>query len=1191
MKKIITSISLLIVSVSFSQSIDVNPSDSPESSFTIEQLTTDILAGSCSTVNNISSSTGIAENAGQTGPSFGYFVNGGGAFPIGKGVILSTGRAIDAVGPNDLPDTTGGSGAGTWNGDTDMQQILDVRYGDTFTTGNATVLEFDFVPVGNNISFDYVFASEEWNTGSYECPGSTVQDGFAFIISGPGILQDTFDHDNNPATPETPFAHGGKNIALIPGTNQPVSVGTIYNNPDCTPSTSFENLHVNNTGVAAANSAVEFNAMTVILTAQSNVTPGATYHLKLVIADRGDEAFDSAVFLAANSFDAAVSLGNDITMCEGANNILTANGTFSGSQSYAWQLDGSTISGANSNTLDIDSPGTYLVTVTDGDCTATDSLVVSLASSAVVTTIADMILTDTDIDGFMPFDLSSNDALIAGGSAGINSSYHLSMAEATSNSGALVSPYTNISNPQTIYVRIEDTINGCIIYSSFNLIVIIETDCFDVNAGVDQNIDCSTDSCVDLTVTFTETKGTSSYDVSSLDPVSPFPYTGLANPISVGTDDVWSDPAISIPFNFSFFENDYTELIVGSNGVVTFDSQSGTHINGDGVSDFNDFCEFGIGATGTQIPAPTFPYDPATFDATIQNPILNAIYGIYHDIDPSLGGEIGWELIGTAPCRTMVISFNLVPLFDCETEFSTFQMVLWESTNIIDVYVQNKSACSTWNDGLGVIGIQNNDGTLGYSPAGRNTGDWSATNEAWRFSPDGIGTTSTNITWYNGSTIVGTGATINVCPSVTTNYVAEVTYFNTDGTTTIINDVVTVIVDPAVPTVDLGEDMSLCNATDYTISSQTSGSGLTFEWQLAAVTIAGETNDSLLVNASGNYTLIVTDDTGCSSQDEINISLIDTVTADLGSDFDICQGTTQVLTVTTNAGAGATYVWSQNGVVMVGETNNNILINTAGVYSVVITVGTCVGNASVTVSESTSMTMNLGPDVSICEGSTVILMVTSNIASAGIAYTWYLDGVIITGVTLDSINVTEAGAYSVNGVSGSCNASGTIDVEFISASFTVTIPDAEICLGQPYVLDATPVGNTGTASYVWNTGEATSTITISTIGVYTVTITADGCEVIKVVNVTEKLDCIIPSGFSPNNDGINDSFDIAWLEALNVKMYNRYGTKVYEKANYRNEWYGVSDSGYELPTGTYYYVIEISDGSLIKGWVYINREN
>ena len=83
---------------------------------------------------------------------------------------------------------------------------------------------------------------------------------------------------------------------------------------------------------------------------------------------------------------------------------------------------------------------------------------------------------------------------------------------------------------------------------------------------------------------------------------------------------------------------------------------------------------------------------------------------------------------------------------------------------------------------------------------------------------------------------------------------------------------------------------------------------------------------------------------------------------------------------------------------------------------------------------------------------------------------------------------------------------------------------------------------------------------------------------------------IIPSGFSPNNDGLNDTFDIGFL-ANSIKVYNRHGISVYEKAGYRNEWGGSSKAGDELPTGTYYYVIEVTQRSPLTGWVYINREN
>ena len=108
-------------------------------------------------------------------------------------------------------------------------------------------------------------------------------------------------------------------------------------------------------------------------------------------------------------------------------------------------------------------------------------------------------------------------------------------------------------------------------------------------------------------------------------------------------------------------------------------------------------------------------------------------------------------------------------------------------------------------------------------------------------------------------------------------------------------------------------------------------------------------------------------------------------------------------------------------------------------------------------------------------------------------------------------------------------------------------------------------------------------------GDYVATVTnAEGCSVTATV-VADNTACFIPRGISPNNDGDNDSFDISNLEARNIKIFNRYGMMVYEKENYRDEWHGQSEQG-TLPTGTYFYMITLSAGEQITGWVYLQRE-
>jgi hypothetical protein len=171
------------------------------------------------------------------------------------------------------------------------------------------------------------------------------------------------------------------------------------------------------------------------------------------------------------------------------------------------------------------------------------------------------------------------------------------------------------------------------------------------------------------------------------------------------------------------------------------------------------------------------------------NLFLNSIFGVYHDIDPSKGGQIGWELVTlNTGCRALVASWADIPMFSssCNSMLYTGMIVLYENTNIIEVYAQEKNVCSTWNDGNAIIGLQNGTGTQAVVAPNRNGLDanWTTTNEAWRFVPSGASISS--IKWYQGvgttGAVVGTTDTISVCPLGTTSYTAEVTYALCSGT-------------------------------------------------------------------------------------------------------------------------------------------------------------------------------------------------------------------------------------------------------------------------------------------------------------------------------------------------------------------------------------------------------------------------
>ncbi len=107
---------------------------------------------------------------------------------------------------------------------------------------------------------------------------------------------------------------------------------------------------------------------------------------------------------------------------------------------------------------------------------------------------------------------------------------------------------------------------------------------------------------------------------------------------------------------------------------------------------------------------------------------------------------------------------------------------------------------------------------------------------------------------------------------------------------------------------------------------------------------------------------------------------------------------------------------------------------------------------------------------------------------------------------------------------------------------------------------------------------------------FTVSVAYGDCMSTAAYQVVSNPCGFIPQGISPNQDGVNDNLDLRYMDVRSLKVYNRYGTKVYHKSNgYTDEWHGQSSNGDALTTGTYYYILEKQDGSVVKGWIYINQ--
>ena len=236
------------------------------STMTPQQLVQNVLVGQGVTVSNV---TVTGSNA-----AIGSFTSGTTPINIGfqSGVIMASGNITNAIGPN---STSGAGNSLNLSGDALLNTMIT-----NYTTYDATILEFDFIPVSDTIKFRYVFGSEEYP----EYVNSSFNDVFGFFVSGLNPLGGTYVN---------------KNIAILPGTtNTPVSINNVNNGTSNGGPCTNCAYYVNNTGGAT----IEYDGLTTVLTAWCLVMPCFTYHIKLGVADAGDHILDSGVFLEKNSF-------------------------------------------------------------------------------------------------------------------------------------------------------------------------------------------------------------------------------------------------------------------------------------------------------------------------------------------------------------------------------------------------------------------------------------------------------------------------------------------------------------------------------------------------------------------------------------------------------------------------------------------------------------------------------------------------------------------------------------------------------------------------------------------------------------------------------------------------------------------------------------------------------------------------
>lgn len=666
------------------------------------------------------------------------------------------------------------------------------------------------------------------------------------------------------------------------------------------------------------------------------------------------------------------------------------------------------------------------------------------------------------------------------------------------------------------------------------------------------------------------------------------------------TDDSQQGP-FNIGFSFCFFGQTYTQFWVGSNGWISFSPGQPTTF------------------TSTPIPSTAF------------NVPKNCIMGPWQDWHPGIGGQIRYQLQGTAPCRKLVVSWINVPMFGCNTTLGTFHIVIYESTNVIENHIQSKQFCN-WAGGTAVQGIHNLAGNVSVTVPGRNSTQWIANNDAYRWTPSGPVVTPT-LTWYQvgNPTPIGTGPTITVTPpSQGASYTCHFVYpacnagWNTCNQQQSGIGPDTVFVQPGPPNLPQ-PTISVLDPTCYqycdgTISvTPNGGSGnLSISWLNG---LPPTYTQGLL--CSGNYTFTITDSQGCSVTSTATLSNPPEITINpiLGSDTVCYNSTTNEYTVSSTF-PDLTYTWSTlSGNITQGQGNDTINLNMFGVNGGLYTNNLSVYGTSPSGCQSQPQTftlfdLNILPVIdqlpNLCEyDDCIMLSATPN------------GGVFGGNNVVGNEYCPQNGFIGVDQISytyiqSNCPFDTTLNVEVYPRPTVIPVINGNV--GQDYIYHEICEGDsiqdyfttqaTSNGINIWSVfGSTIETqnlnLTWNQDGIYTFEVvrSENGCvsypqTITVALSLCPQELIYIPNSFTPDGDEYNQYFLPIITSGVDIyqyqmTIYNRWGEIIWESFDTKVGWDGTYNNKL-CPDGVYTWSIRFgipeNDGiKELRGYVTIIR--
>ncbi len=503
------------------------------------------------------------------------------------------------------------------------------------------------------------------------------------------------------------------------------------------------------------------------------------------------------------------------------------------------------------------------------------------------------------------------------------------------------------------------------------------------------------------------------------------------DPWNAGTSINLSDDAVSpaqnIGFPFCFFGTTYNQFWIGSNGWIAFSAgQPAT------------FTSAAIPSTAANVP---------------KNCIMTPWQDWHPGVGPNVGNYIRYQVYGTAPYRRLVVSWNSVPMFSCTTTYGTFQIIIYESTNVIETHIQNKPNCLAWAGGTATHGLHNAAGTVGVIIPGRNSTQWTTTNEGYRFTP--------GVQWENtlGQTFPYNGGVLNITnvPPGTTGY--WLTGGCGGGTGVAISD--TTWITRTNSTVTASSTPDICSSGIGSVTANPGQGTAPFNFTWPALGASTQTVNNV---SAGTYTVVMTDANGCPSS--ANVVVGDTPAQFTGSTTVVaCSGGgdgTATAVMTPELG-NVTYQWNDP----LGQTTQTATGLSAGNYTCVVTsdIG-CTGNVNVTVTEIPGVNATLVSQTDATCNSGNDGTIEYNVSSGTGPYTYSWDNSTSTNPFANDLY---AGTHTLT----------VVDQNNCVATFSTTIGepaplqisqltnDLQICPENTATLEVSGTGGSSEYTFTW----------------------------------------------------------------------------------------------------------------------------